>query len=177
MLFGVSKPLAWLHGEVKTPPFSARARAEAGYLLRLLQEGERLGLPESRPMPRIGSNCHELRVVDENCRGGMMRAAKQKRLEQAGWRVGKVAEFLDLTDVEAQFVEIKVALAQLLRATRTRRRLTQFELAEKIGSSQSRVAKLEAGDPSVSVDLLVRSLLAAGAKPAEFAKAVSTKRR
>lgn len=56
----------WLRGEVKTPPFSGRARAEAGYLLRLLQEGERLGLPESRPMPRVGANCHELRVVDEN---------------------------------------------------------------------------------------------------------------
>ena len=60
-----SKPLVWLHGEVKTPPFSAKARAETGYLLRLLQEGERLGLPESRPMPAIGANCHELRVVDE----------------------------------------------------------------------------------------------------------------
>ena len=56
----------WLRGEVKAPPFSARARAEAGYLLRLLQEGERIGLPESRPMPAIGPNCHELRVIDEN---------------------------------------------------------------------------------------------------------------
>ena len=61
-----SKPLVWLHGEVKSPPFSAKARAEAGYVLRLLQEGERLSLPESRPMPTIGPNCHELRVVDEN---------------------------------------------------------------------------------------------------------------
>jgi phage-related protein len=61
-----SKPLVWLHGEVKTPPFSAKARSEAGYLLRLLQEGERLGMPESRPMAAIGSNCHELRVIDEN---------------------------------------------------------------------------------------------------------------
>ena len=60
-----SKPLIWLHGEVKTPPFSPAARVEAGYLLRLLQEGELLGLPESRPMPAIGGNCHELRVVDE----------------------------------------------------------------------------------------------------------------
>jgi len=59
-----SKPLVWLRGEVKTPPFSDRARAEAGYLLRLLQDGERLRLPESRPMPMIGPNCHELRVVD-----------------------------------------------------------------------------------------------------------------
>jgi len=61
-----SKPLVWLHGEVKTPPFSAQARVEAGYLLRMLQEGERLSMPESRPMPEIGANCHELRVVDGN---------------------------------------------------------------------------------------------------------------
>ena len=106
-----------------------------------------------------------------------MRAAKQKRLEAAGWRVGEVKDFLELDEVEAQFVEIKVALARLLRATRARRRLTQFELAQRIGSSQSRVAKIEAGDPTVSVDLLVRSLLAAGAKPEDLAKAVSTKRR
>ena len=106
-----------------------------------------------------------------------MRATKEKRLKEAGWRVGDVKEFLGLDDVEAQFIEIKIALARLLRATRARRRITQFELAERIGSSQSRVAKLEAGDPSVSVDLLVRSLLAAGANPNDLAKAVSTKRR
>lgn len=105
-----------------------------------------------------------------------MRAAKRKALEDAGWRVGSAKDFLGLDDVESQFVEIKVALARLLRSTRERRRLTQFELAEKLGSSQSRVAKLEAGDPSVSVDLLVRSLLAAGAKPSELAKAVAIKR-
>jgi hypothetical protein len=65
MLFQVkSKPLVWLHGEVKTPPFSARARAEAGFLLRLLQLGERLTMPMSRAMPTIGTNCHELRIVD-----------------------------------------------------------------------------------------------------------------
>jgi len=58
------KPLAWLHGEVKTPPFSAAARLEAGYLLRRLQRGELLGLPHSRPMPSIGARCHELRIVD-----------------------------------------------------------------------------------------------------------------
>ncbi len=58
------KPLLWLRGEVKTPPFSAAARVEAGMLLRRLQGGERLGLPHSRPMPGIGARCHELRVVD-----------------------------------------------------------------------------------------------------------------
>ena len=58
------RPLAWLHGEVKTPPFSAAARLEAGHLLRLLQRGHLLSLPHSRPMPVIGSRCHELRVPD-----------------------------------------------------------------------------------------------------------------
>ena len=58
------KPLVWLRGEVKTPPFSASARVEAGMLLRRLQGGDRLGMPQSRPMPGIGPRCHELRVVD-----------------------------------------------------------------------------------------------------------------
>ena len=102
-----------------------------------------------------------------------MRAAKQKRLEKAGWRVGDTAEFLGLDEVESKLLDIKIALAKLLRSTRARRRLTQFELAEKIGSSQSRVAKLEAGDPTVSMDLLIRSLIAAGAKARDLAKAVS----
>jgi phage-related protein len=59
------KPLAWLHGEVKTPPFSTKARIEAGYLLREVQGGKILAMPLSRPMPDIGPRCHELRVVDE----------------------------------------------------------------------------------------------------------------
>ena len=60
------KPLVWLHGEVKTPPFSAAARLEAGVLLRRLQRGELLAMPQSRPMPSIGPSCHELRVNDES---------------------------------------------------------------------------------------------------------------
>lgn len=60
------KPLVWLHGEVKTPPFSAEARIEAGMFLRRLQRGERLTMPASRPMPIIGRRCHELRIVDAN---------------------------------------------------------------------------------------------------------------
>jgi phage-related protein len=59
-----SKPIVWLRGEVKTPPFSKEARIEAGYLLRLLQRGERLTLPHSRTMPAIGPRCHELRIND-----------------------------------------------------------------------------------------------------------------
>jgi len=58
------RPLVWLHGEIKTPPFGSAARIEAGVLLRRLQRGESLGLPHSRPMPRIGRRCHELRVKD-----------------------------------------------------------------------------------------------------------------
>ncbi|MEP6573992.1 MAG: type II toxin-antitoxin system RelE/ParE family toxin [Gemmatimonadota bacterium] len=58
------KPLVWLHGEIKTPPFSAEARIEAGVLLRQLQGGAKLALPHSRPMPTIGARCHELRITD-----------------------------------------------------------------------------------------------------------------
>lgn len=60
------RPLVWLHGEIRTPPFSPLARREAGYLLRLLQVGETLSLPRSRPMPAIGARCHELRIVDRD---------------------------------------------------------------------------------------------------------------
>ena len=59
------KPLVWLHGEVKTPPFSRAARLEAGFLLRALQRGDPISMPQSRPMPAIGPRCHELRIVDE----------------------------------------------------------------------------------------------------------------
>ncbi|MBI2492993.1 MAG: type II toxin-antitoxin system RelE/ParE family toxin [Candidatus Rokubacteria bacterium] len=58
------KPLVWLHGEIKTPPLSQAARIEAGYLLRLLQKGQAIGMPQSRPMPAVGPRCHELRVRD-----------------------------------------------------------------------------------------------------------------
>ena len=60
------KPLVWMHGEISTPPFSANARIEAGYLLRQVQKGIKLSLPQSRPMPSIGPRCHELRINDEN---------------------------------------------------------------------------------------------------------------
>lgn len=98
---------------------------------------------------------------------------KQKRLEKAGWRVGTAAEFLGMSAAEAQLVEMKLALSARLRKARERRRLTQTELAQRMGSSQSRVAKMEAGDPSVSLDLLVHGLLATGAKPREIADALA----
>ena len=62
------KPLVWLDGEIKTPPFSREGRLEAGFLLRRLQKGEKLGLPRSRPMPSIGPHCHELRITDAQAR-------------------------------------------------------------------------------------------------------------
>ena len=62
----MDKPLVWLHGEVKSPPFSNACRIEAGFLLRRLQTGDKLALPHSRPMPNIGTRCHELRIIDED---------------------------------------------------------------------------------------------------------------
>jgi phage-related protein len=66
LVTSADKPLVWLEGEIKTPPFSQVARLEAGYLLRKLQQGETLGMPHSRPMPAIGTRCHELRINDES---------------------------------------------------------------------------------------------------------------
>jgi phage-related protein len=60
------KPLVWMRGEIKTPPFSRLARLEAGYMLRLLQRGDKIAMPHSRPMPSIGKRCHELRIPDES---------------------------------------------------------------------------------------------------------------
>ena len=91
-----------------------------------------------------------------------MKQAKQKALEKAGWKVGDTSEFLGLSDDEAALIEIKLILADELKASRKANKLTQAKLAEMIGSSQSRVAKMEAGDPSVSTDLLFRGLIASG---------------
>jgi predicted transcriptional regulator len=101
-----------------------------------------------------------------------MRATKRDKLDRAGWTVGSAAEFLVLSQEEAAFVEMKVALSQSLRQWRTRQRLTQGELATRLNSSQSRVAKMEAADPTVSVDLLLRSLLRLGAKRKDIARAM-----
>ena len=102
-----------------------------------------------------------------------MRDDKRKSLEFAGWKVGTAEEFLDLTEAEAALVDMKLALSEGLRDLRVRRRLTQTEVAEAIGSSQSRVAKMEAADPSVSMDLLVRALLRLGASSEAVASLVS----
>ena len=94
---------------------------------------------------------------------------KRKRLKDAGWSVGDAADFLELTSEEREYVELKLALARGLRMQREAQGLTQGEVAQRVGSSQSRVAKMEAGDRSVSVDLLVRSLLKLGATRSEVA--------
>jgi ribosome-binding protein aMBF1 (putative translation factor) len=92
----------------------------------------------------------------------IMDKAKRKRLEASGWKVGTTREFLDLTPEDEAYIELKLELAKNLQKRRLEKKLTQVELARMLKSSQSRIAKMEAGDPTVSVDLLVRSLLALG---------------
>lgn len=98
---------------------------------------------------------------------------KKERLAAKGWKVGNATEFLGLSSEEIQFVELKLALSSALRGLRSERGLSQVELAQRLGSSQSRVAKMEASDPSVSTDLLIRGLLAAGASPRDIASAIA----
>jgi DNA-binding XRE family transcriptional regulator len=102
-----------------------------------------------------------------------MKAAKRKKLENHGWKVGSTADFLELSDEEAAYIELKLKLANRLKLARTRCRLTQKELAKRIDSSQSRVAKMETGDRSVSLDLLIKSLLALGVKNEDIGKTIS----
>jgi predicted transcriptional regulator len=98
---------------------------------------------------------------------------KKDRLAAAGWRSGDAAVFLGLSAEEIEFVELKLALSSELKDLRAEQGLSQLELAERLGSSQSRVAKMEASDPSVSIDLLIRGLLAAGASKNDIASAIS----
>ena len=102
-----------------------------------------------------------------------MDKATKKKLEAAGWTTGDAQEFLGLTDAESAFVDMKLALAADLRARRLEKHLNQTQVARIIGSSQSRVAKMEAADASVSVDLLIRALLKLGAERRDVAKAVA----
>ena len=106
----------------------------------------------------------------------MMRKTKKERLEKKGWKVGTVDEFLDLSPEESAYIEMKLRLSESLRRRRKRRKLSQVQLAKLIKSSQSRVAKMEGGDPSVSLDLLIRSLLALGASNRELARVISASR-
>ena len=104
-----------------------------------------------------------------------MRESKRKRLVARGWKVGSAKDFLGLTDHEAAYIELKLRLAASLFECRRRRHLTQMDLARFLRSSQSRIAKMERGDPSVSLDLLVRSLLALGTLARQLSRIISTR--
>ena len=105
-----------------------------------------------------------------------MKASKRQKLEKAGWKVGTANEFLELSAEDAAYIEMKLALSDSLKKKRIKKRLSQVALAELIASSQSRVAKMEAADSSVSIDLLVKSLLAMGASRKEVASAMAPTR-
>jgi len=98
---------------------------------------------------------------------------KRQKLERNGWRVGNASDFLGLSTEESAYIEMKLALSEILRAEREKKKLTQVQFARLIASSQSRVAKMEAADSSVSMDLLVKSLLALGVARKKVARALA----
>ena len=102
-----------------------------------------------------------------------MNKSKRKRLERRGWKVGSASEFLGLSAEESRFIELKLALSRRLRGRREALKLTQIDLAQRLQSSQSRIAKMEAGDPSVSLDLLIRSLFALGTTKRDLARVIA----
>ena len=106
-----------------------------------------------------------------------MDARKRKRLAAAGWRSGSAAEFLELSAEEAALVETRLAVSRALRARRQELGVTQAALAKKLHSSQSRVAKMETGDPSISLDLLLRGFFATGATKRDLARVLTSRRR
>jgi len=105
-----------------------------------------------------------------------MRKEKKKRLEAKGWKIGTAKDFLGLSEEEVAYIELKIRLAEGLRQRRQEKGLSQVDLATKLQSSQSRVAKMEAGDPSVSLDLLIRSLITLGASERELSRIIATAR-
>ncbi|TSA20835.1 helix-turn-helix domain-containing protein [bacterium] len=105
-----------------------------------------------------------------------MNNTKRKRLESKGWKIGTASEFLNLSPEEAAYVDLKLALSRSLQQTRQEKKMTQEQLAKLLKSSQSRIAKMEAGDPSVSLDLLVRSLLVLGTSRKGLARMLSERR-
>lgn len=102
-----------------------------------------------------------------------MKASKKKKLEAKGWKVGGIAEFLGLSKEEEALIELKLALSKEVEAKRKANGMTQAEVATQIGSSQSRVAKMEGGDPSVSVDLLLKTLLKLGANKKDIGRKIA----
>ncbi len=102
-----------------------------------------------------------------------MELTKRQKLEAAGWKIGTTADFLQLSSEEVELIEIRLSLSKSLKKLRKNKQLSQQELAKDISSSQSRVAKMEAGDPSVSIDLLIKSLLALGAARKDIAAVIA----
>jgi DNA-binding XRE family transcriptional regulator len=102
-----------------------------------------------------------------------VKQSKKAKLESKGWKIGSADEFLGLSFEEAAYIEMKLALSEKLKQRRQRKRMSQAELAKLVHSSQSRVAKMEAGDPSVSIDLLIKSLLALGVSKKELGRSIS----
>ena len=102
-----------------------------------------------------------------------MDKVKRKRLESAGWKVGTANDFLNLSSEESAYIELKLQLAKNFQKRRIEKKLTQTEVARMLKSSQSRVAKMEAGAPTVSVDLLIRSLLTLGARPKALLRSIA----
>jgi len=98
---------------------------------------------------------------------------KRAKLANKGWKLGSADEFLELSTEEAAYVELKLALSEKLKEKRLRKKLTQAEFARLIHSSQSRIAKMEAGDPTVSIDLLVKSLFALGVSKKELGRSIT----
>ncbi len=96
----------------------------------------------------------------------------KRRLMKKGWKVGNTAEFLRLSPQESEYIDLKLTLSQNLKKQRQQNKLTQDELGKLLRSSQSRVAKMEAGDPTVTLDLLIRSLLALGVSKKNLAKMI-----
>jgi DNA-binding XRE family transcriptional regulator len=102
-----------------------------------------------------------------------VKQSKRTKLENKGWRIGSTEEFLGLSAEETAYIHMKLALSEKLKQRRQKKRMTQADLARLVHSSQSRVAKMEAGDPSVSIDLLVKSLLALGVSRKELGRSIS----
>ena len=103
-----------------------------------------------------------------------MNEEKKARLAANGWKTTTVQEFLNLSPEEIKYIELKLALSRALRALREQRMMTQTAFAERIGSSQSRVAKMEKGDPTVSLDLLIKSLFALDVTSDDLGQVITT---
>jgi phage-related protein len=195
------KYLIWLANEIKTPPFYRSVRIEVGFLLQQLLNGELPTLPMSKPMSSIDDRCHELRVNDLNnnknwrvvyridddaviilevfakttkktpdliidrCQKRLRLYAPQN-LEANGWKIGTITEFLRLSPEEVMTIEIRLSLSKYLE------QLKQEHLV-KNPSSNPRIQKVESVDPSVSIDLLIRSLVEIGATREGIAIAIA----